>query len=64
MKKLNQSQIVERTKEVCDVLQLEFIFSKACQSLDAKIIEAILTFQTSDILTEAQVSLMCSFVCF
>lgn len=52
---LPQREILEKTKEVCDVLQLEFIFAKACQSLDLVITEAIRNFIEKNILMEVQV---------
>lgn len=54
-KPLPQREILEKTKEVCDVLQLEFIFAKACQSLDLVVTEAIHNFIEKNILMEVQV---------
>lgn len=56
MKKCTRNEILERTKEICDILQLEFIFVKPCQNLDALITDAIQSLQENDILMETQVS--------
>ncbi|KAK3928172.1 Glycerol-3-phosphate acyltransferase 1, mitochondrial [Frankliniella fusca] len=53
-RKLTHQEIVERTKEVCDVLQLEFIFAKACQNLDSLISDAIHGMIENDILSSEQ----------
>lgn len=53
-KKFTHEQILERTKEVCDVLQLEFIFAKACQNLDSLISEAIQVMIEKEILSTEQ----------
>lgn len=52
--KLTQSDIISRTKEVCDVLQLEFIFAKACQNLETVIIQNIHSFIEKEIFTTPQ----------
>lgn len=54
VKTLSQKTIVDQTKEVCDILQLEFIFAKACQSLDNIIIEAIQSYIEKGVLQETQ----------
>lgn len=54
--KFNLKEITTKTKDVCDILQLEFIFAKPCQNLDSVISDAVQTLVENDILSQMQVS--------
>lgn len=52
--KLTYKDMLEQTKKVCDILQLEFIFAKPCQNIDTIIQEAVQNLIENDILGQTQ----------
>ncbi|XP_034256133.1 glycerol-3-phosphate acyltransferase 1, mitochondrial isoform X2 [Thrips palmi] len=52
--KFTLKEIMEHSKAVCDILQLEFIFAKPCQNLDSVINDALQSLVENDILEQVQ----------